>query len=108
MPAEYQKFLDSNIETSSNKHKQIWTTCYTDDEVTPYYVNELTRIVSWDRPEGLLKDPPALKVPAVIPKQKVVISTISKSTAKVVKSKLNNLKARRRKYPFDNDSLEQE
>lgn len=108
MPAEYQKFLDSNTETSSKHKKNAWTTCYTDDEVTPYYVNEFTRIVSWDRPEGLLEDPPAPKVPAVIPKEKVMIQAITKPTTKVVKSKVNNSKVKRRKYPFDNDSLEQE
>lgn len=108
MPDEYQKFLDSNTETSSNHKKSIWTTCYTDDEVTPYYVNEFTRIVSWDRPEEFLENPPSPKVPAVIPKQKLVISTITKPTSKAVKAKLNNPKARRRKYPFDNDILEQE
>lgn len=108
MPAEYQTFLDSNTETSSKHKKNTWTTCYTDDEITPYYVNEYTRIVSWDRPEGLLEDPPAPKIPAVVPKQKVIIPTITKPTPKVVKAKVNNPRGKRRKYPFDNDNLEQE
>lgn len=107
MPSEYQKFLESNTETSSKHKKNTWTTCYTDDEVTPYYVNEFTRIVSWDRPEGL-EDPPAAKVATVVPKQKVIIPTITKPTTKIVKAKVHNPKAKRRKYPFDNDSLEQE
>lgn len=106
MPAEYQKFLDSNTETSTKQKKNTWTTCYTDDENTPYYVNEFTRIVSWDRPDGLLDEPPT--VPAVVSKLKVNIPPITKPSSSVVKAKDNNPKVRRRKYPFDNDNLEQE
>lgn len=107
MPAEYQKFLDSN--TASKRKENTWTTCYTDDEVTPYYVNEFTRIVSWDRPEGLLKDPSPAKAQHVVKKENVIVPIITKTTSKVNKQKANNsAKVKRRKYPFDYDNLEQE
>lgn len=46
MPKEYENYLSEN---SSKELTNQWTICYT-DELTPYYVNNVTRKVSWNQP----------------------------------------------------------
>lgn len=48
MPIEYQQFLDQAILQNPNSLKK-WILCYTDDNA-PYYFNEVTREISWEKP----------------------------------------------------------
>lgn len=55
IPAEYQAFLDANADLLSDSNvANMWTVCYTEEggsePAQRYYVNEYTRMVSWDRP----------------------------------------------------------
>lgn len=48
MPGEYGEFLQRAAHQITHSHKK-WVFCYTDDE-TPYYFNEVTREISWEKP----------------------------------------------------------
>lgn len=48
MPIEYRRFLDQAILQNSDCLKK-WILCYTDDNA-PYYFNEITREISWEKP----------------------------------------------------------
>lgn len=58
IPVEYQAFLDQNADQLSGSNvASMWTVCLTDGEepAQRYYVNEYTRIVSWDKPVGFVE-----------------------------------------------------
>lgn len=101
-PAEYQAFLDaaSTITADRTVVNDAWTACRSDDG-NFYYVNERTRFVSWERPDGFVD---VKKTTASKPIK-------SKATNKSTKAdnKANKLLTKRRKNPFDTvDDLEQE
>lgn len=105
MPAEYEKFLQQNLQSKNSKNKEnSYTVCYTDENV-PYYVNEFTRQVSWEKPVGFVE-----------PKRKVVKESSSKlkksknsSSERNVHKKKSSKKHEKsaKRYPFDaNDDLD--
>lgn len=57
MPIEYQQFLEQAMLRKSNLLKK-WTLCYTDDSA-PYYFNEVTREISWEKPEDFNSNLPS-------------------------------------------------
>lgn len=53
IPNDYKEFLDRATVLNPNNLIE-WKLCYTDDN-TPYYFNELTREISWDKPDGFVE-----------------------------------------------------
>lgn len=51
IPIEYQQFLEYSLTINANSLKK-WILCYTDDSA-PYYFNEVTREISWEKPDDL-------------------------------------------------------
>lgn len=51
MPIEYHRFLEYSLALNANSLKK-WILCHTDDS-TPYYFNEVTREISWGKPDDL-------------------------------------------------------
>lgn len=51
MPIEYHQFLEYSLAQNANSLKK-WILCYTDDNA-PYYFNEVTREISWEKPDDL-------------------------------------------------------
>lgn len=51
MPIEYQQFLEYSLPQNANSLKK-WILCHTDDSA-PYYFNEMTREISWEKPDDL-------------------------------------------------------
>lgn len=97
MPAEYERFLQQNLRSKSfNKMENSYTVCYTDDNV-PYYVNEFTRQVSWEKPQGFVE-------PTKMSKENPIKSKRSKRNAS---EKRKLAKKSTKSYPFDsNDDLD--
>lgn len=80
IPAEYQTFLEQNADLLCDSNvSNLWTVCYTeggDEEAAQrYYVNEYTRIVSWDKPIGFV-EPEIVAAPqaANVGKAEVLVS----------------------------------
>lgn len=81
IPTEYQLFLDQNAAVLANSNApHMWQVCYTDtaddgdgngEPAQRYYVNEYTRIVSWDKPVGFVEstddERDGMKVKAIAP-----------------------------------------
>lgn len=57
VPADYQSYLDRNATALADPRvANMWTVCFADDTQTSvYYVNEFTRIVSWNKPIGFVE-----------------------------------------------------
>lgn len=57
VPADYQAYLDENASVLSDPRvANMWTMCLGEDsQASVYYVNELTRIVSWNKPIGFVE-----------------------------------------------------
>lgn len=66
VPAEYQAYLNQNAQMLRDpKVKNMWTMCFSEeDPANVYYVNELTRIVSWNKPIGFVESAEAAVVRA--------------------------------------------
>lgn len=56
VPADYQAYLDQNATILRDPRiTNMWTMCVSEDNpANVYYVNELTRIVSWNKPIGFV------------------------------------------------------
>lgn len=57
VPADYQAYLDQNATILRDPRiANMWTMCLSEDSpANVYYVNELTRIVSWNKPIGFVE-----------------------------------------------------
>lgn len=92
VPADYQAYLDQNATILKDPRvTNMWTMCSSDESpANVYYVNELTRIVSWNKPIGFVEPTTAIAVQAkatsVEPKPKKNII----KRRKPVKSKTTN------------------
>lgn len=96
IPAEYQAFLDANADLLSDSNvANMWTVCYTEEggsePAQRYYVNEYTRMVSWDRPIAFVE-------PADVEPRRPTPDTDAPVSKNVIK--------RRRKVPTPNAKRE--
>lgn len=99
IPAEYEDFLKKNATNIANS-SNTWALCYSDEQ-TPYYFNEITREISWVKPDGFIEIPNIQtqtnscdnKSPS---DKKTPIKEKSKKTVKHLK----------KKYPFDEPEVE--
>lgn len=57
MPTDYHEFLERAAVLYPN-HLKNWILCYTDDN-TPYYFNESTREILWEKPSDYVEPTPA-------------------------------------------------
>lgn len=101
MPAEYEKFLQQNLRSKNSNKENSYTVCYTDENV-PYYVNEFTRQVSWEKPAGFVE--PKAKVKENLTKlKKSKNSSADDNSRNGHKRKSKKQEKTAKKYPFDNN-----
>lgn len=53
IPDDYKAFLERALILNPVNTVE-WSLCYTDDS-TPYYFNEITREISWVKPDGYIE-----------------------------------------------------
>lgn len=101
MPAEYEKFLQQNQSAKNSKKQNSYTVCYTDENV-PYYVNEFTRQVSWEKPAGFVEPKAKIKENATKLK-KTKNSKSDNNNRNLQKKKSKKQDKTSKKYPFEGD-----
>lgn len=102
MPAEYEKFLQQNLRSKNSNKDNSYTVCYTDENV-PYYVNEFTRQVVWEKPAGFVEPKAKLKENS----NKLKKSKGSSTDRNGYKKKSKKQEKSTKQYPFDaNDDLD--
>lgn len=99
MPPEYEKFLQQSLRSKSSNKENSYTVCYTDENV-PYYVNEHTRQVSWEKPAGFVEPKAKVKENASKVKKSSKKSATDRNGHKKKSSKKQEKSSK--KYPFDN------
>lgn len=87
-----------------------WTCCYSDGNDQPYYVNEYTRKLSWEKPVGYIE--PVSTEPKMNATAKVV-ATDKQSSKKPKPNQSQNGKSKKtqqtqkKKYPFEDEPLDE-
>ncbi len=100
MPTEYEKFLQQNLQSKNSNKENSYTVCYTEENV-PYYVNEFTRQVSWEKPAGFVERKTKVKENSTKSK-KSKANTTDRNGHKRKSSKKPQAKSTKQ-YPFDAD-----
>lgn len=101
IPAEYENFLKQNLRSKHSSNENSYTVCYTDDKV-PYYVNEFTRQVSWEKPAGFVEQKNAEKNVRKSKKAKTS-NTVDGDHRNGHKKKSKKHEKTTKKYPFVGD-----
>lgn len=82
IPNEYKiylKYIEDSGKLKYADNQKYWSECKSDDSNEPYYVNKITRVVSWDVPEVLKKSGGGDKKSSSLRKSKSVIKQRNRS-----------------------------
>lgn len=63
-PEQYVNYLNYMKSVYTVLPEDCWSVGYSDDTQIPYYVNEITRVVSWEKPANFKENPAKETLPA--------------------------------------------